>query len=55
MKPFVQREFKNLYKGQALAEAQKFMTSDRLDANRPFAVWDAAVADWKRRHPGVGR
>src|SRR2546425_3834238 len=41
--PFVEREFKNLYKGQALAEAQKFMTSDRLDANRPFAVWDAAV------------
>src|SRR5438132_3511182 len=41
--PFVEREFKNLYKGQALAEAQKFMTSERLDPNRPFAAWDAAV------------
>src|SRR5499427_1718231 len=41
--PFVEREFKNLYKGQALVEAQRFMTSERLDANRPFAAWDAAV------------
>src|SRR3972149_4879641 len=41
--PFVEREFKNLYKAQALAEAQKIMTSERLDANRPFAAWDAAV------------
>jgi hypothetical protein len=41
--PFVEREFKNLYKGQALAKAQNLMTSERLDANRPFAAWDAAV------------
>jgi predicted AAA+ superfamily ATPase len=41
--PFVEREFKNLYKEQALAEAQKMMMSERLDANRPFAAWDAAV------------
>ncbi len=41
--PFVEREFKNFYKGQALAVAQKIMTSERLDANRPFAAWDAAV------------
>jgi predicted AAA+ superfamily ATPase len=41
--PFVEREFKSLYKGQALVEAQRFMTSERLDANRPFAAWDAAV------------
>src|SRR5262252_4836214 len=41
--PFVEREFKNLYKGQALVEAQPFMTSERLEANRPFAAWDAAV------------
>src|SRR5262245_48972755 len=41
--PFVEREFKNLYKGQALVEAQRFMTSERLDANQPFAAWDAAV------------
>jgi len=41
--PFVEREFKSVYKGQSLAEAQKFMTSERLDATRPFAAWDAAV------------
>ena len=41
--PFVEREFKNLYKGLALVEAQRFMTSERLDANRPFVAWDTAV------------
>jgi predicted AAA+ superfamily ATPase len=41
--PFVEREFKNLYKDRALAEAQRFMTSERLDARRAFAAWDAAV------------
>src|SRR5437016_426867 len=41
--PFVEREFKNLYGDQALAEAQKLMMGERLDANRPFAAWDAAV------------
>lgn len=41
--PFVEREFKSLYKGQALVEAQRFITSERLDANRPFAAWDVAV------------
>src|SRR5262245_27162224 len=40
--PFVEREFKNFYKGQALAEAQKFLTSERLDARRPFTAWDVA-------------
>src|SRR6266566_1641776 len=41
--PFVEREFKSLYKEKALAEAQRFMTSERLDAKRPFSAWDAAV------------
>src|SRR2546426_8467409 len=41
--PFVEREFKSLYRDQALAEAQKLMMGERLDANRPFAVWDSAV------------
>jgi predicted AAA+ superfamily ATPase len=41
--PFVEREFKHLYQGQALVEAQRFVTSERLDANRPFAAWDVAV------------
>src|SRR3989441_7751562 len=41
--PFVEREFKSLYKEQALVEAQRFMTSERLDAKRALAAWDAAV------------
>src|SRR6266566_2614547 len=41
--PFVEREFKSLYKDKALVEAQRFMTSERLDANRQFPAWDAAV------------
>src|SRR5437879_4048158 len=41
--PFVEREFKSLYKERALAEAQRFMTSERPDAKRPFSAWDAAV------------
>src|SRR5437660_2996154 len=41
--PFVEREFKNLYKEQALVEAQRFIASERLDANRPFTAWDVAV------------
>jgi predicted AAA+ superfamily ATPase len=41
--PFVEREFKNLYKGQSLVEAQRFMTNERLEANRPFTTWDVAV------------
>ncbi|MGE3541592.1 MAG: Swt1 family HEPN domain-containing protein, partial [Candidatus Tectimicrobiota bacterium] len=41
--PYVERELKSLFKGQALVEAQRLMSSERLDANRPFAAWDAAV------------
>jgi len=41
--PFVEREFKNLYKDRALIEAQRLMTSERLDARKPFSAWDAAV------------
>jgi hypothetical protein len=40
--PYVEREFKSLFKGQALVEAQRFMSSERLDTNRPLAAWDAA-------------
>jgi predicted AAA+ superfamily ATPase len=41
--PFVEREFKRLYKGQTLIEAQRVISTERLDANRPFAAWDAAL------------
>src|SRR5262245_50910798 len=41
--PFVEREFKHLYKIQALPEAQRFLSSERLDAKKSFSAWDAAV------------
>ena len=41
--PFVERELTNAFKDQALAEAQRFVTSARLDPTRPFAEWDAAA------------
>jgi predicted AAA+ superfamily ATPase len=41
--PFVEREFTNRFKARALAEAQRFVTDERLDTGRPFARWDAAV------------
>jgi hypothetical protein len=41
--PFVQREFENLFKGKALDEARRFVPNARLDSNKPFEKWDAAV------------
>src|SRR3990172_4120740 len=40
--PFVEREFLNLHKGQALAEAVRFLGEDRLLAKKAIAEWDAA-------------
>ena len=41
--PFVEREFKSQYKGQALTEAQRFLTGEKPEARRPFSEWDAAL------------
>ncbi len=41
--PFVEREFRSLYKDEALSEAQRYVAGERLDADRPFEAWDAAV------------
>ena len=41
--PFVERELRSAFKDQALAEAQRFVISARLDPTRPLAEWDAAV------------
>ncbi|MBL8540233.1 MAG: DUF499 domain-containing protein [Betaproteobacteria bacterium] len=41
--PFVEREFRNLYKGQALSEAGRFVGDDRLLARKQIAEWDAAA------------
>ena len=41
--PFVEREFKNLYAGRALAEARRLQGDDRLLANKQLAEWDATA------------
>src|SRR5713101_386867 len=41
--PFVEREFTNLYAGQALAEARRLQGDDRLLAKKPLAEWDATA------------
>jgi len=41
--PFVEREFKNVYKERASAETGRFLGEDRLNAKRPIADWDVAA------------
>jgi predicted AAA+ superfamily ATPase len=41
--PFVEREFVNLYKGEALDRAKGFMYGDRLNTDKPLDDWDAAA------------
>ena len=41
--PFVEREFKNLYKDKAPAEAGRFAGDDRLLAKLPVKDWDVAA------------
>src|SRR5882724_5905516 len=41
--PFVEREFKNVYRDRAAAEVARFMGEDRLNAKRPVAEWDVAA------------
>ena len=41
--PFVEREFKNLYAGRALAEARRLQGEDRLLAKKQLAEWDATA------------
>ncbi|MDP2644196.1 MAG: Swt1 family HEPN domain-containing protein [Desulfobacterales bacterium] len=41
--PFVQREFTNVYKDHAEAEAGRFISDDRLNAGKPMEQWDAGV------------
>jgi predicted AAA+ superfamily ATPase len=40
--PFVDREFKNIYRDRAAAEAGRFMGEDRINAKRSLANWDVA-------------
>src|SRR3989304_7628989 len=41
--PFVEREFEDLYHGQAREEAARFLGDDRLQAGKKVAEWDAAA------------
>jgi predicted AAA+ superfamily ATPase len=41
--PFIEREFKSVYQGRALAEASRLLGDDRLNAKRPLLDWDAGV------------
>jgi hypothetical protein len=40
--PFVEREFKSLYKDRAAAEAGRFIGEDRMNTKRPLMNWDVA-------------
>src|SRR5579864_5801510 len=40
--PFVEREFRSLFKDQASAQATRYLGEDRLLANKAIAEWDAA-------------
>ncbi len=41
--PFVEREFKSIYKDRALAETTRFLGEDRLNPKRGFDEWDVAA------------
>ena len=41
--PFVDREFRNVHKAQALAEALRYMGDDRLYAKKALTEWDVAL------------
>lgn len=41
--PFVEREFRNLYKDKAAERAGKFVADDRLNTGKPLAEWDTAA------------
>jgi predicted AAA+ superfamily ATPase len=40
--PFVERELKNTYKDQAVAEAARYLSEDRMLAKKGIGEWDAA-------------
>src|SRR5437867_3474741 len=41
--PFIEREFKAIYKDRAQKEAALFLGEDRLNGRRPIGEWDAAA------------
>lgn len=43
LSPFVEREFKSIYKDGATAKIERFIGDDRLNAKKPIAQWDVSV------------
>ena len=43
LSPFVEREFKNIYKDGASAKIERFIGDDRLNAKKPIVDWDVSV------------
>lgn len=41
--PFVEREFKSLYKDKAGAELSRFLSDDRLNAGKALSEWDVSA------------
>lgn len=41
--PFVEREFKSVYKDRTIAEAGRYLGEDRLNGKKPITEWDAAA------------
>src|ERR1051325_11585764 len=41
--PFIEREFKAIYKDRAQSEAALFLGEDRLKSKKPIGEWDAAA------------
>ena len=42
--PFIEREFRGIYKDQAQKQAAFFLGEDQRNARKPIADWDAAAA-----------
>lgn len=40
LRPFVEREFKSVYRDKALSQASQYVGDDRINAKRPIAEWD---------------
>ena len=40
--PFVEREFKNVYRDKALTQAGQYIGEDRINSKRPIADWDVS-------------
>ncbi|MBN1382687.1 MAG: DUF499 domain-containing protein [Deltaproteobacteria bacterium] len=43
LSPFVEREFKNIYKDDVAVRMERFISDDRLNAKKPMAEWDVSV------------